>query len=415
MNKKSDPYEDAVSELEEASRDIGIDEKKIKILKFPNKTIAVNFPVRMDSGDIKMFEGFRVQHNNARGPYKGGIRFHPEVSLCEVKALAMWMTWKCALADIPFGGGKGGVKVDPKELSEAELERLTRAFTSAIWRDIGPNIDVPAPDVNTNPKIMEWIFDEYSEKIGRKEYAVVTGKSLKLKGSKARDYSTSQGGAYVLEEILKLSGKKKSRMTVGIQGFGNVGGHAARILPKFGYKVVSISDSKGGVMDEKGLDFEKLAKHKRKTGLLKNFPGSKNISNEELLASPVDILIPAAIEDQITNKNVNDVKAEVILELANDPISFEANVKLFKKNKIVIPDILANSGGVIVSYFEWLQNKENKYWDEGRVLERLKKQIVSSAREVFKVMKKNKIDMKKAAYYVALKRLVKSMKSRKLD
>jgi glutamate dehydrogenase/leucine dehydrogenase len=384
----------------------------IEILKTPNRVIEVSIPIMMDNGELKVFTGFRVQHNNIRGPYKGGLRYHPKVDLDEVSALAFWMTIKCAVADIPYGGAKGGIAVDPKKLSQGELERLTRAYVRAMADFVGPDKDIPAPDVYTTPQVMAWFMDEYSKIKGRNIPAVITGKPIEIGGSLGRDIATAQGGMYVFEHLLKELKLSKKKITIAIQGFGNAGMNFAVLAEKHGYKVAAVSDSQGGIFNPKGLDIKKVVAHKEKTGTVLNFPDAKNITNEKLLELPVFVLAPAALERVITEKNTNKIKAKIILELANGPVTLEAGEKLFKKGIIIVPDVLANSGGVIVSYFEWVQNIRHFYWDLEKVNDRLKHQINKAFQAVWKITSENKINMRSAAYIVAITKLSRALKIR---
>lgn len=387
-------YESAQRILEESAKIAGIKPEISEILKLPQRIINVFIPVKMDNGEMKIFEGYRVQHNNARGPYKGGIRFHENTDLDEVKSLALWMTIKCAVVNIPLGGGKGGITVNPKNLSEGEKERLTRGFVRAIADCIGPDKDVPAPDVNTNPQIMDWFANEYGAP------AVVTGKSVGKGGSLGRNTATAQGGFYILNEIL---GNDKRR--IAIQGFGNAGYHFARLCFEAGHKVVAVLDSQGGIFSENGLNPAIVAERKKQTGSVINFSNTKNISNEELLELDCDVLVPSALENQITEKNAEKIKAKIILELANGPITPNADKILWNRGTEVVPDVLANSGGVIVSYFEWLQNKSGESWSLEKVQEELKNAIIPAFRSVSAEKETNAVSMRTAAYIVALKRL----------
>jgi len=406
----TNPYEVAVKQLEDTARLIDLEKEIVEILKKPQRVIEVNFPVRMDSGKIEIFTGYRVQHNNARGPFKGGIRFHPNVTLDEVKALAMWMTWKCSIVNIPFGGAKGGVIVDPKSLTYRELERISREYIRSIAEFIGPDIDIPAPDVNTNPTIMSWMFDEYSKITGKQIPSIITGKPVEVFGSLVRNISTSLGGKYVLDEIVDWLNLKKP-LKVAIQGAGNVGGGLLKLLSADkNYKVVAISDSKGGILYEDGLN-EEVLKVKKETGSVVNYKGNK-ITNEELLELDVDILVPAALENQITEKNADKIKAKVILELANGPTTPEADEILENNGVTVVPDILANAGGVTVSYFEWVQNREGYYWDENLIKSRLKEVMTKATRDVIRISKEKRLSLRKGAYILALKRVVSSLKYR---
>lgn len=388
-----------------------------QILSHPDRIIQVNFPVKMDDGSIKIFSGFRVQHNNSRGPYKGGIRFHPMVDMDEVKALATWMTIKCSVVGIPLGGGKGGVIVDPKELSVGELERLTRQYTQAIAKYIGPDVDVPAPDVYTTPQIMAWIVDEYSKIHGRFIPGVVTGKTLATGGSQGRDQATSQGGVYVLMELLKgYSDEEIASTKVVIQGFGNAGANMAELLHKEGFKIVGISDSKGGLYCKDGLRPDEAMICKIDKGSVKECfevgASCQMVTNEELLELECDILVLSALENQVTEKNADKIRAKIIVELANGPVSPLADETLEKRGIPVIPDILANAGGVTVSYFESVQNNMNYYWPADEVQERLKKIMVSAFNSVEANRKKHNCSYRVAAYITAMKRLEDSIKQR---
>ncbi|MBI4812709.1 Glu/Leu/Phe/Val dehydrogenase [Candidatus Falkowbacteria bacterium] len=401
-----------IGRLDKASQTAGLIYEELEILKTPQRVIEVAVPVRMDDGRLKVFTGFRVQHNNIRGPYKGGIRFHPKVDLDEVSALSFWMTIKCAVADLPYGGAKGGVSVDVRKISRGELERLTRSYTRAVADFVGPDKDIPAPDVYTNPQIMAWLMDEYSKIKGVNMPAVVTGKPVEIGGSLGRDMATAQGGFYVLEMLYKKLKIKKNHAAVAIQGFGNAGMNFAKIASQAGYKIAAVSDSRGGIYNSAGLNIKKIIEHKEKTGSVVNFDNARNITNEKLLELPVKILAPAALERVITAKNAGRIKAEIILELANGPITPEADEKLYKKGKLVVPDVLANSGGVIVSYFEWVQNIRHFYWDLAKVNDRLKTQINKAFEAVWGAMEKYKVNMRTGAYIVAVEKLGKALKVR---
>ncbi|EKD49747.1 MAG: hypothetical protein ACD_63C00059G0004 [uncultured bacterium] len=411
MANNTNPYSNAVVQLDDAVSKLNIDKKFFNILKKPQKVIEVSISVKMDDGHVKNFRAFRVQHNNARGPYKGGIRFHPKVSLDEVKALAMWMTWKCAVVNIPFGGGKGGIIVDPKKLSIGELERLTRGYVNKIFDYIGPNVDIPAPDVNTDPRVMGWFYGEYSKLAGCDEPACVTGKSVDQEGSLGRDVATAKGGVIVLKNLIKKLKWEKERLKVAVQGFGNAGFNVADLLYDLGYKIVSVSDSSGGIFLQKGLNPNEVLKYKKKTGSVVVFSGAKRITNAKLLGLDVDVLVLAALENQITSDNASDVRAKIILELANGPVTPDADQKLFKKNIIVIPDILGNAGGVTVSYFEWLQNKKGEHWSRESVFKKLDKILTDSLEEIFKDTVHRKISLRAAAYELAVARVVRAMKN----
>lgn len=415
MEEKEYPLETACEvcqiQLSKVSQTKKLTEKELYILTNPKRVININFPFRMDNGDIKIISSFRIQYNDARGPTKGGIRFHQSVTTAEVKELAFLMSLKCACVDIPFGGAKGGVKINPKTLSKRELQRLSREYIKQFHRFIGDDYDIPAPDVNTNPEIMGWMLDEYEKIKGEKHPGVITGKPLALMGSKGRSYSTAQGGFFVIEEFLKTHPLAKEA-SIAIEGFGNVGYNLARILTENGYKVVAVSDSKGGIYNKKGLDITQVEKHKKKTGKVKGFKGAKNISNEQLLTLDVDILAPSALEDAITKKNVNKIKAKVIVEMANGPITPDADKVLNKKKVTVIPDILANAGGVGVSYFEWVQNISKNYWTEQTINKKLKEKMVRAFNEVKLIAEDEKCSYRKAAYILAINRILDAERAR---
>ncbi len=395
-----------LSELGEIYSDLGLTTDELDLLDMPRRSFTVHFPVRMDSGKIKMFVGHRVQYNDARGPSKGGLRFHPELTIDHVRDLAFLMVLKCAVVNIPFGGSKGGVVVNPKELSRNELEQVTRGYIRAIADYIGPFKDIPAPDVYTDEKIMVWILDEYERIKGMHVPAVVTGKPLELAGSRARSYSTSLGGIYILEEALKKAGLDKKNARVSIQGFGNVGENAARILFESGYKVIAVSDSRGGILNENGIDIGGAIAYKAKNGMLGGFEGAKDITNAELITSDCDILIPAALSDQLNKSNAGDVKAKIVLELANAPTTTEADEIFFEKGVMLIPDVLANAGGVVVSYFEWSQNLNSEYWEEEKVLRRLKNVMITAFNDVYAFCDEGRCRMRRAAYQLAVKRIL---------
>lgn len=400
------PYEQAQMQLTRATAVQKISDDLRVRLSAPEREVKVSIPVRMDDGSLKVFEGYRVQYSSLRGPYKGGVRYHPDADINEVRALAFWMTMKCAVAGIPMGGGKGGVTVDPKELSIKELERLTRGFVRKLAPVLGPQRDVPGPDVGTNATIMGLIADEYSKIVGKATPAVATGKPLDQGGSEGRSESTGIGGMYVLMALLPhLTRKKPSQLTVAIQGFGNVGSFLARNLVAEGFKIIGLSDSKGGIYTEKGLDPDAAETYKKKNGSLEGFPGTKNISNEKLLELTCDIVVPAALENAITKSNAAKIKAHIVLEMANGPTTTEADDILFKKEIHVVPDVLANAGGVVVSTYEWEQNLKNEHWTEKKVLGKLRKLLEREAKNVWKRSTKLKTDLRRAAFSVALERL----------
>ena len=395
-----------VSELESIYAELKLTEAELEILSMPRHIFTVHFPVQLSNGSTKMFVGHRVQFNDARGPSKGGIRFHPALNVDHVSDLAFLMSLKCAVIDIPFGGAKGGVVLNPKELTRGELELVTRAYVREIADFIGPFKDIPAPDVYTDEKVMVWILDEYEHLKREHVPAVVTGKPVELGGIKARNYSTSLGGIYILEKAMKIKGLNSSDACVAIQGFGNVGENAARILHEKGYKIIAVSDSRGGIIDQDGLNIPEVKNYKKTEGRVEGFPGSQSISNEDLLISDCDILVPAALSDQIDGSNANKIKANIVLELANAPTTTEADIILFDRSVMVIPDVLANAGGVAGSYLEWIQNLNNDYWEHERVLDKLKSIMISAFDEVYAICKEETTPMRKAAYKIAIKRIL---------
>lgn len=416
------PFVSAQAQLQAAAKVMKLDPRILAALQKPQRILDVAIPVRMDDGSTKIFNGYRVQFNDARGPFKGGIRYHWQTNLHEVKALAFWMTMKCAVVGIPYGGAKGGITVDPHQLSAGELERLSRGWVQAMCQHLGPMVDVPAPDVYTTPQIMAWMVDEYSKLAGQWTPAAFTGKPIEIGGSAGRMFSTSQGGFYVLEELLrKMSGQAGSgsagkfvprRTTVAIQGFGNVGAFAAEIFHRAGYVVAAVSDSKGGIVNLKGLDVPALWKHKESTGSVVGFPGTKPIDNKKILELPVQALVPSALESVITGANAGRIRAKAILELANGPTTPEADVKLFKRKIPVVPDILANAGGVTGSYFEWVQNLQGLAWTEKEVLGKLKPIMVDSFNQVWNMAERHHVNLRTGAYILAIERIAKAMKLR---
>jgi glutamate dehydrogenase (NAD(P)+) len=357
----------ALHQLNDVAERIGLEPDVHAVLSQPRRMLCVSIPTRMDDGSLRVFEGFRVQHNMTRGPCKGGIRYHPDVTLDEVKALAMWMTWKCAVVSIPYGGAKGGVVCNPKEMSDGEIERLTRRYTSELLPVIGPERDIPAPDVNTNPKVMAWIMDTFSMNQGYSVPGVVTGKPLAIGGSRGRNEATARGCVFVVLAAARRHNLRNDTPTAVVQGYGNAGSICARLLHECGFRVLAVSDSRGGIVDPKGLDPVAVAEHKGKTGSVVGFAGCATITNEELLTTECDLLVPAALENQITAKNAADVKARLVAEAANGPTTPEADAILESRGIAVIPDILANAGGVTVSYFEWVQSLQSYFWGERAV------------------------------------------------
>ena len=411
MTKKN-PFLNVTEQIEQAAEFSGCSPDILETLKHPQRSISVSIPLEMNNGKVKVFQGFRVQHNNYRGPYKGGLRYHPQVNIDEIKALALLMTFKCAVVNIPFGGAKGGIIVDPKELSEHELKHLTQGYIDKIFEFIGPDADILAPDVYTNAQIMSWIMDEYSHISRRHSPEVVTGKPIENEGSLGRDTATAQGAVYVLNQYIKTKNFDPKKTTVAIQGFGNAGENAAEILFNNGLKIIGLADSKGAIYNPDGIDPYDAKKHKIKMGSLIGLAGCSDITSEKLLELKVDILIPAALENVITAQNAPKIKARTILEIANDPTTTEAD-KILEKRKIdVIPDILANAGGVTVSYFEWIQNRTREYWTASDVAEKLEQKMTSAFFDVHSLAEAKKITMRKAAFALAINRICKATTNR---
>jgi glutamate dehydrogenase (NAD(P)+) len=406
------PYEEAVNQLKAAVDFLGLEGYIFEVLKQPERVIRVAIKVKLNDGKIATFLGWRSQHNSALGPYKGGVRFHPNVSVEEVMALSMWMTWKNALAELPYGGGKGGVKVDPSKLSQEELERLSRGYFRAISEFVGVDKDIPAPDVYTDAKTMAWFFDEYSNKLGYPAFGVVTGKPKILGGLEARTVSTGLGVAITSKEVTSALLNGIEGKTVAIQGYGNVGYYAAKFLSEMGARVVAVSDSLGGVYNEKGLDPDKVEETKKEKGSVISYSEAKKISNEELLELKVDLLLPCAIEGVINKDNARRIKAKIVVEGANGPVTTEADKILWKNGIVVVPDILANSGGVIMSHIEWVNNRMGGWISEEEAQERLKQKMISTTRKVVEFWKSSNVDMRIAAYSLAVKRVVEAMKAR---
>jgi len=400
-----DPWLNAQRQFDAAADLLKLDPGVRGILREPQRQLIVNFPVKMDDGSVRMFEGFRVQHNINRGPAKGGIRYHAQVTLSEVKALSMWMTWKCAVAGIPFGGAKGGVIVDPKQLSRNELERLTRRYASDISLLIGPARDIPAPDVNTTPQVMAWIMDTVSMAAGYSVPAVVTGKPLTVGGSQGRNAATGRGCAVVALQACRELGRDPHDLTVAVQGFGNAGSIAAGLMADDGFSIRAVSDSRGGIFSKTGLDIPAVVEHKARTGSVVGFPGTEPINNADLLEAPVDVLVPAALENQITASNAERVKATLILEAANGPTTPDADDILVRRGVTVVPDIVANSGGVIVSYFEWVQDLQSFFWEEHEINERLENIITGAFNSSWETSKRLGVSLRLGAYVVAVERV----------
>ena len=400
-----DPWLNAQRQFDNAAQILNLSPGLRAVLREVRRELLVRFPVKMDDGSLRVFEGYRVQHNTTRGPAKGGIRFHPHTNLEEVKALSMWMTWKCALMNIPYGGAKGGVVVDPRELSHRELERLTRRFASEISLLIGPDSDIPAPDVNTNAEVMAWIMDTISMEAGYSIPAVVTGKPLDIGGSEGRPSATGRGVTISAIEICKRLQRDPAATAVAVQGFGNVGSVSAQLMAERGFRVRAVSDVTGGVYNPMGLDVPALLEHRRMTGAVAGFPGTRAISNSELLELPVDVLVPAALENQITARNAGRIQASVIIEGANGPTTPDADLILERRGIVVVPDILANAGGVTVSYFEWVQDLQSFFWEEGEINKQLERILRRAFAQMCEQADLHGVSLRLGAYLVAVKRV----------
>ncbi|HCS21097.1 MAG TPA: amino acid dehydrogenase [Bacteroidetes bacterium] len=410
IKNQENPFESMMSRFDEAARILGLDKNSYNVLKSPAKTVIVSLPVIMDDGTVQVFEGYRVVHSQAMGPSKGGIRYSMDVHLDEVKALAAWMTWKCAVVGIPYGGGKGGIKCDPRSMSKGELERLTRAYTGAMRDVFGPEKDIPAPDMNTGPQEMAWLMDEYSKIQGLYTPAVTTGKPLVLGGSSGRVEATGRGVMVTARAAMGKLGINPMEATCAVQGFGNVGSISAKLIQLQGLKIVAISDITGGYYDPKGIDIEAaIAYRNQNGGTLEGFNAESRITNEEILELDVDVLVPAAMEDQITKHNAAKIKAKLIVEGANGPTSANADLILNENNVMVVPDILANAGGVTVSYFEWVQNKIGYYWTEERVHRRADRTMKQAFEEVYAASQKYGTSLRIAAYIVAIDKVSKAL------
>jgi len=408
------PWATALAQLDEVAELMGLAPGVHETLRSPKRALIVAVPFRCDDGSTRVVQGYRVHHNITRGPAKGGIRYYPSVDLDEVKALAMWMTWKCAIVNIPFGGAKGGVSIDPKELSRAELERMTRRYASEILPLIGPERDIPAPDMNTNEEIMSWIMDTYSINQGYSVPGVVTGKPVSIGGSRGRSGATSRGVMYMVFATLKRLGIPVEEASIAIQGYGKVGGFAAQLLHDSGCRVVAVSDVGGGLYREKGLDPEVINRYKRDSGTVVGFPGADALSNDELVEVECDVLVPAAIEGVITAKNADKVKASIIVEAANGPITFEGDKVLNDRGIFVVPDVLANAGGVTVSYFEWVQDLQAYFWSEEMINARLREIMEAAFDEVFKLHESKELTMRQAAHWIGVGRVAEAHLTRGL-
>ena len=409
---RENPFEIAREQLRRVAKAFAIDPNLVNVLQECKKAVSVSVPVQMDDGSTQVFEGHRVTHNVARGPSKGGIRYHPDVTLDEVKALAMWMTWKCALSGIPFGGAKGGVVCNPKTMSEGELQRMTRRFTSEIINEIGPEKDIPAPDVGTDGRVMAWIFDTYSMNKGHSVLGVVTGKPLTIGGSLGREEATARGALYCVREAVRKLQRSLEGTSVAVQGFGNVGSFLAKFLAEDGAKVIAVSDSTSGLHNPNGIDVQAALAHKRETGTLSGFRGAEAISNEELLLLECDVLAPCALEQVITTDNADKVKAKIIVEGANGPVTPAADEILEEKGVLVLPDILANAGGVVVSYFEWVQGLQEYFWKEAEVNAKLNDIVTRAFNETWSTMDAKSVSMRLAAYGLAVQRVAEATTTR---
>jgi glutamate dehydrogenase (NAD(P)+) len=411
MSQKS-AWAVAQQQFDLAAKRLNLDPGIAAVLREPRRQLTVHFPVRMDDGSTRVFEGHRVQHNLGRGPAKGGIRFHQDVNIDEVKALAMWMSWKCAVMDLPYGGGKGGVTVDPKQLSVGEVERLTRRFTTEIAVIIGPESDIPAPDVNTNSQTMAWMMDTFSMHAGHTVPGVVTGKPIALGGSKGRNEATARGAVICVREAASKIGLNLKGASVVVQGYGNAGSIAAKLIADLGAKVIAVSDSSGGIQNAAGLDLAAVDAHKKKTGSVVGLAGATPVSNQAILEIPCDVLIPAALENQITAENAAKIKTKIVAEAANGPTTPEADDILFANGAMVIPDILCNAGGVTVSYFEWVQDLNRDFWEEEEVNLRLEKKMVRAFHEVYDMAQEQKSHLRTGAYLLSVKRVADAMSVR---
>ncbi len=414
MGNNNNSFEMAMQNFDTAAEKLSLTENMRSRIKYPQRSLIVSVPVRLDNDSIKRFEGFRVQHSTMMGPAKGGVRYHPDVTLDEIKALATLMTWKCAVAGIPYGGGKGGITCNPKEMSERELERLTRRYFSEIMPIVGPEKDIPAPDISTNAQTMAWMMDTFSVNKGYTVPGVVTGKPLEIGGSLGRESATARGTVYSIENAAKYIGLDLSNATCAVQGFGNAGSIAAKLIKEVGVKVIAVSDSKGGIFNSTGLDPDKVLEHKSKTESVIGFSGSDEISNEDLLTIDCDILIPAALENVITKKNASDIKAKMVAEAANGPTTPDADHILEENGVFIIPDILASGGGVTVSYFEWVQNVQHLFWNEEEINRRLREIMNHSFSAVIEVKEKYKAHMRIAANMLGISRVSKAAELRGL-
>ncbi len=405
VTEELNPFHIALRQFDNAAEKMRLDAQFREVLRRPRRALSLSLPVKMDDGSVQVFEGYRVQHNSSRGPCKGGIRYHPQVTLDEVKALASWMTWKCATVNIPFGGAKGGIVCDPKKLSQNELERLTRRYAYEILPIIGPDTDIPAPDVYTDSQVMAWIMDTYSMTLGHITPGVVTGKPIFLGGSLGRAEATGRGCAFCVREACRVQNIPLNGARVAIQGFGNAGTVTAKLLEEMGAKIIAASDSKAGVLNRNGLDVPALIRHKQETASVEDFPNTDPISNSDVLELECEVLVPAALENQITLANAERIRARIVAEAANGPTTPDADRVLFQQGTMVLPDILANAGGVTVSYFEWVQDLQELFWDEEDVNRRLEKVMVRAFQDVYRTAQKHRVDMRTGAYILAIDRV----------
>jgi glutamate dehydrogenase (NAD(P)+) len=412
LEHESNPWESQAARFDLAAQKLNLDEGVWKIMRYPGREIIVHIPVFMDNGSIEVFTGFRVQHSIARGPAKGGVRYSPDVTLDEIRALASWMTWKCAVVNIPFGGAKGGIICDPKKMSLAELERMTRRYTAELVEFIGPEKDVPAPDMNTNEQTMAWMMDTYSMHMRQTVTAVVTGKPIGIGGSRGRREATGRGVMVVCDEALKRLGMQRESTRVIIQGFGNVGSNAAKLMHEDGYKIVGIAEVDGGLYNSNGIDIDELLEYRDRNRTLQGFPGAEAASTPDLLVADCDILIPAAVENVITSRNADQIKARILCEGANGPTTSAADEILQDKKVFVIPDILANAGGVTASYFEWVQDRQGYFWQESVVNQQLEHIMRSSFDDVVRYAETHTVNNRIAAYMLAIDRVAKTIRLR---
>jgi glutamate dehydrogenase (NAD(P)+) len=412
-HRRASAYEVAQEQFGMVAELVGLPDDVRTYLSVPQRELIVNFPVEMDNGKLRVFTGYRVHHNTAKGPTKGGIRYHPDVNLDECRALAMWMTWKCALMNLPYGGAKGGVVVEPSDLSRRELEKMTRRYATEISLFIGPERDIPAPDVGTNAQVMAWIMDTYSMHKGYSIPAVITGKPVAIGGTAGREYATGLGVTYVTRAILRQRmGRSLEDVTVAVQGFGNVGSWTARSMHERGARVVAVSDKFGGIVNERGLDLRQLNRYMAESGTVTGFPGAESLTNAELLELPVDVLVPAALEGQITRENAGRVRAKVVAEGANGPTTPEADRILEENGALVVPDIMCNAGGVVVSYFEWVQSLQSFFWDENEVRRQMERKLLDNLDAVIGVCTQRKCTLRMAAYVIAIERIAEAIRLR---